>query len=624
MTAQLRFLVLEHLSVWHCGFAPLTAKNVSPAVAKSLNRASLASALGCAYNPSDRPRSWPPSTLHPLVYQRIPAFLHAATGEPPEVMGASLFVANQEEGCKSGVTATYFPVSSRVGSSSLHYNPSLGANGKLTDGPSPGDETMWRAPAAILIGASPRALISVIAVLCRVDAQLPECGTTSLIIAPRHAYPQVRAHLGGCLPPGGFADAPTLRAMKDLFTGGFIPSVLLISLELVLCHDPVGDRLWDRCFIMGWPKSSDALTRANVVPKSNFTVALSLLNEDDSGRSYFRTEEADIRFSRVSRLMRIPQTAISDPETLYRLVSNRLHRMPTSNAQRGPTVIRYTVTEGPAPSETELRKTAGVGEISRARSIILGGVAIKGPFPWVTSSSQVAKHFSEHSAKSQTSEFSTRSHAGEREDACPICFDSGPDTVTLCGHWFCAHCLLPALINVPACPLCKGPTDRFRDVVTVGKPVACAEQIAFIRFVASELSSHGKTVLVCSFGELHEKFASALRKLGRAMTTWCGNARQIQLNYDRFMADDSAVLLVDPVALPLRWVSFPSGLVKRIVVLAPLCTRRSEVGCQLREVLDACGRDTPMTVVTRGASDTGMPETCPCATRECVTLVRAT
>ncbi|XP_050741072.1 uncharacterized protein LOC127010691 [Drosophila biarmipes] len=45
---------------------------------------------------------------------------------------------------------------------------------------------------------------------------------------------------------------------------------------------------------------------------------------------------------------------------------------------------------------------------------------------------------------------------------CPICIDPPEQPVaTMCGHVFCRGCLIPALLPLRSCPMCKESVSRF-------------------------------------------------------------------------------------------------------------------------------------------------------------------
>jgi hypothetical protein len=604
VVSRVRFCILDRLSIWHFGGGALLASAIPRSVALELNRTALDTAITEAL--VIRGNVPPAQTLlNPLIYHMLPRFADASRGQAIDVIGASLFLFQLEQSCKSNMNLLLLPTSSCLGSSSIYLNAAC----RLTDRqPPPTGQQRWAAPGAIIAAADVSSLMSTLIVSCKVNRF-----DSTLIIAPRFAYPQVRKSLldAGLL----FAHAPTLGAAKELLLGP-LPPILLLSLELMQCHDPFSELCWDRCFLLSWQLCSDALTRCNIVPKAFFKVGLCLSQDEGQPQSHQsqqsqqfqqqsqqpQNSELDFsrKMSRLCLLFSIPRENLCNPEAIHTLISSRIHRLVQKSQEL--LVVPYRFSAAPAPSEIEIRKTAASTPLCKARSHLLGGLLMaKGPFPWVQDcGDMVACFFSKHSLKQKPTGFSSRSYTGNSVEPCPICFDSSPDTVTSCGHWFCAHCLLVALMHVPACPICKAPTNRAQDVVSIGRPLACPEQIAYIDCVAAELKcTVGRIVVLCSYGELHEKFASALRSRLVPVVTWCGNARQIQMNYDRFLENPEGVLLVDPVALSLRWTAFAAGIVSSILVLSPLSNRRSKKCCQLREVLRCCGTETAVVLLSR-------------------------
>jgi hypothetical protein len=195
---------------------------------------------------------------------------------------------------------------------------------------------------------------------------------------------------------------------------------------------------------------------------------------------------------------------------------------------------------------------------------------------------------------------------------CPICMERAPDTVTVCGHWFCKECLAQSLIGKTQCPCCKTHLRRKFDIVSIKVPIASTMEIWLEQYLRAHIDQ--KIILMSSFGEVHEKLGSKMRKNGLNVTAWRGSIAQLIKTYSKFNSVDSGVLLVDEASsINTRWVSFKN--VFKVVILQPLKNTTNDVCCQVRDVL-ACCNPTQIEVVAR-RSTSGIPELPTCMSRKC-------
>ena len=196
------------------------------------------------------------------------------------------------------------------------------------------------------------------------------------------------------------------------------------------------------------------------------------------------------------------------------------------------------------------------------------------------------------------------------EESCPVCFSAAPDTVTACGHWFCEACLLPWLSGRRSCPLCReGPSPASWPsafVVRAADDERGRDEApdALLDWLASALRARvgrgDRVLLVSSHGECHEALAARLRRSraeGLLVSVWRGNCGELRRAARDFAAAPS-VLIADPAAVPLRWMT-PSA--SRVVALLPL---RGYGCCLLRQAVDAAAPGAAFEVVWRAPQAT--------------------
>ena len=635
LAAHLRFMILHRVAIWHLGAQPPAASSVPPHVGAAVCKSTAAEVFSAWWGtPVQSPNvaRHRPVVVHPMAHQRLSLLdtcLPANEEGRRDILSGSVFVAQQEEGARTCSTTIYCPTAARLGSSELQYvYPSEpGLRGVVTP-VSPALDNHRGAPGALVVGDRPHVLLGIVALLCLVDSE--DSTATTLIVAPRHIFPSAARIVGGAVGPARFRAVATLKDLRETNVSA-LPPVVLTSLELTQSHSPFGPRR--RVCILGWPHSSDVLRRSRVRLGAQFTVAFALASEVDG--AMMPNRHAAMRAERLGDLLSMPPSCLSDACALQQVFESRVHRLGVPPL---PSVgsLRYAVVAAPRLSDTEAKRGAGLVEPARSRAMLLGPLyGPGGPFPWVPhgEGDAVAAHFrrSSPSKASRADAFAETSYRSEPpRDHCPICFDPDPTTVTLCGHWFCGDCLLPALETVPVCPLCKSPTDLHVDVVSVGRPVVAPQRTAYLDFLGRHLEHAPlKSVVLCSHGELHEKLASALRSRGVRAAAWSGNARQVHQNCETFCREEvRCCLLVDPATLSISWLARlpPVG---HIYVMAPLLSLKRPCCCQLRDVFSVFrgedGLPAPLSFICR--SEDHLPQTpfVGCGhTGGCLQLLRAT
>jgi hypothetical protein len=466
-----------------------------------------------------------------------------------------------------------------------------------------------RAPAAVLYSSESQNLIeSAIAFaklpVLRFDDHSGQLEGGTLLVAPRYALANIIKSLTG------IADvlATTIKEFRNqrcATSDNGPPTLAVMSLELITSHNPTKDVLWKRCVIIGWPHTAIALDQAGARPRTHFTVGVAHENDLESG---LIGEGSNVETWKIASLMSAPEWCLDEPDTLLRVLQTRFFKVSSNSEQQQQqhrdAIIPYSVLMGPAPNRDEENFRRGARGIFRDRSFVFPAFAsLRGPFRRVMGEGveDVRRHFRNNGIE-VTGGFANRNIEEMRRDdgthkECPICYECRAETVTACGHWFCAGCLKVSLDRDSVCPICKTPTNKEIGVVSVGRAPSMSEsQDACLPFLANSIKSAltGRTIVVASFHELHDRVCKALVSIGVPIRVWGGSASQIIKNEEDFKNGSIRSLLIDPCEMPCRWTSFSD--VEQILILFPLCTRRMESCCQIKEVVDACKGNQPKIV----------------------------
>lgn len=629
-TSNFQNVLLKRISIWHLSEFPLHPTSVPVRVAASICAGAVLEVFLSTWKAviEDRKDDLHKSFVnHPHIFSRFEEISNAAqqNNYGRDAVTAAFFAAQHEEGATFGITDLSCPTSTRLGSSNVAYvYPAAGGHvqqyGQVTSFFEYSTEVFCPAPGALVIGSDTEVLLNIVATLCQSD----NIDWTTLIVAPRHIFATAHRLLRDTLR----TTTPTriqyksFATLKDISTmlesGAALPPVVLTSLELVQAHNPFSNLRprSRRLVLLGWPHTGDVLLRSNVCLEGTFTLALAAQAELNTRSMLPSRSTLNPWIKRLANLFSLAPERLADAGLLRQLLSSRLLCIGTTHVSQFPQVsISCDLLVAPELSEAEKRRAAGLKEPARSRSILFGALyGPAGPFPWIpqqqNTSETVFSHFQQSSpAKAARADaFARKSYgADEHRDSCPICFDPKPTTVTLCGHWFCGECLMPALETVPACPLCKSPTNPHGDVVSIGRPVVSPDRSIFINFLGDLLQkAPGKTVVACSHGELHEKLARELRSRGvENVLPWTGNARQVTKHYETYCREGlRCCLLVDPAALSPLWMKLPAlPPTGHIFVLAPLLDLKRPSCCQIREISHVFrgvnGESAPLTFVCR-------------------------
>lgn len=416
-------------------------------------------------------------------------------------------------------------------------------------------------------------------------------GDSTLVVAPRSAVPSTvaalrRAALDPCL-------VWTTRAASS-FVGASVPTVVTPEMSLLLPN-----LRWRRIFYVGWPAAFVQGLEAEC------HLALGIEHEVSAAAA-----ERRLFLARLTQLFLLSPDVLQNAPTLERLLAAAVHR-DGPPADFGVAVRKYAYSHPPAPA----RHADGATDRDVFLEPLVEGLR---RFP---ASSDAARFFAGRALSAYAQE-SLAAIGG----TCPVCLEDRADTVTRCGHWFCASCLSAALRRSPSCPVCKQALRREKDAVTLSssdaRPAPTEELLWLAERLGRRVGAGGKLALFAAFAQAHEAFGAFLRAQGVSyVASWRGNARQLLQTFDRFNAAASGVLLVDSSRLDLRWVRFEG--VAEVWIMQPL-SGPTDPCCQLRQIVNTCPSALHVEVV--GVS----PEPCiaelpVCEFRHlCPVMVRAT
>lgn len=609
LAGENRLVVLERMQLWFRDqTTPLTSLIVNlglKTLAQRVFDTSRQDAIQTLWSPSTIGINLrePYSSCHPSVQRCLPFIANLRSDLVPIIT----FLAHKEALDVTGSGSIWAPAVTRLGSSAVsfvHTTSRLVASSSSlqTEG------QMLRAPAIVLYGSDSRRLIDSTIAYVQLPALRHKAppGLTSdsgleggtLIVAPRCAITNAISSLIG------IADvlATTIKEFRNQRRNISALNIAVMSLELITSHDPTRNVHWDRCVIIGWPQTSDALDRAKARPRAQFTVGVAHDAELDAGLVQCTTKTA---IQKIASLIEAPEWSLDAPDTLLQVLQSRFFCVSPDLSSGGPlsdTIIPYDVHCGPPPDDDEELFRRGARGVYRDRSFVFPAFAsLRGPFRRVRGREEEVRDHFRQSGALVTSCFANRSIDQLRSDdgtahkECPICYECRAETVTACGHWFCAGCLRISLDREPVCPMCRTPTDARRDAVSVGRAPSMSEsQEACLPFLATTIKSAlpARTLVIASFPELHDRVCKSLVSLGVPIRVWGGSATQIIQNEEAFKIGTTVrSLLIDPCTMPCHWTIFND--VDQILVLLPLCTRRRAACCQIKEVVDACEGSQP-------------------------------
>lgn len=526
--------------------------------------------------------STPPkaSFSHPSIYKAVPSLTRFCFS----LVKPLLFVLNREaldNGAPDTISGIF---KTHMGKCDVWYNHCTNMLQTRREATSSSESpTIIHERGAVVYGENTTELISFATAFAQVaptttlaSSSFCEKEGGTLILAPRWALFSLAEALGQNVD----LIASNLQEYRRKCEGNSLNIVVLAS-ELFNSNDPTryvdSVDYWRRLIIVDWP-----LVLERSLPKSSFTLGIASTDEL-SRRLLFDTRSAA---KSIGDLLGIPSEGLGDPEALNAILKSRfwaMDEMPST-----PRTVEYDMKWGPVPDDEEERFCRGAKGVHLMRSLVFPAFAtIRGPFKRVKNVKNV-EDITDCFARTATA-FTTRSIEDAGDSECPICYEKRADTITVCGHWFCAGCLSTCLARQVYCPICKGDLHPRYDVVSIGPSFPSSDsQMAVLPFLADCVRNvPGKVVVIASFSELHDKVCKSLTTtFGVSSRSRSGSATQIMKCDKDFNDGNLKVMMVDPSSVPCRWSRFQN--VEQIFVLYPLYQRGLASCCQVKEVLAAC------------------------------------
>ena len=617
--------VMDGLECWTSGFLLLSssksffplvysvyatrgpARNLSAKVAECLaSNALMASVRDVFANPLHAHVSGTtlgPGLCHPMAYTSL--MLKASSlRDDPEALRALFFVVHSEANTNTRSSLFYGQDATRLGASTFTYRSGGGERSVQKAVPPnifPGEVVRGCA----VVGYDGVSLLSILSALLEVDASSP-----TLVVAERAAVPFV----GEALRRGG-RSVTTLLTLSD-YNSLLLESskVVLVNVEM-LCHSDsephlmaLKRRAWHRLVTVGWPQVSQELEMANT--SFSYQTHLCLAVTED-----LLIHDCLLDVSSVAALLGLSERAMQDPISMNVLLRQRVfHLSPFCENKQKPGVLRrpelsYAIQKAPDVDSDEAAKLCNYRGTKRLMRTLFGSLCNsgKGAFSSLAEGATLLEHFTSLSIR--LTPFAVSQLGAPTSDTeCPVCFEPNPPVVTSCGHRYCQGCLQQSLSSQRRCPACRAPL-HLRDVVhTRAQPEALGAYLEFLFDLLKKRTS-GRSLVLASWGETHERLASSFRRKGLShVWAWRGGSKQMCVNLHRFSNSNNATLLVDPGSdcFSLSWARF-SG-VSEVYVLWPLNASEGldDICCQLRRaqaavpgarfVLVARDRDTTLPV----------------------------
>lgn len=559
-------------------FPPVGSDGPLPRVVPLVAEALCASAMREAL----RAVRTPPEQRPTLMLQGMELLEPRLTGLHSDLAGPVVFAARAEAAALTGLASYQGQDVVRLGLSRFAYRFSTqkvevpGAPSALPPEPLRG---------CLLVGHRPKLLLSVARLLLASTPpslrSLVLCGRDELpfVVAALEAEPLIAARLHVAATATALA-APAYDAAAVVVA----PLWLLENVQVMATLARVP---WHRLLSVGWPEVSRRLCR-EVIGALRCATHLALATAEA-----LREQAAHVDRGTVAHLLGLQAAGLNDAGSLVAALHERVLHV---DAPHSPQVRGYRLALAP-PDEQELLGLDGVRGAQRTRRLFFPlfcelSAAQRANFPPLRDGTP-AEHFARlGGALSSYAEVALASSEGQD---CPICFEAQPPVVTRCGHRYCEDCLRQALARRRSCPACREALQPQRDIVVLRPPVRSGLPSALMRRLAVLLGDPAqRTLVVASFGDVHERLAQWLRRQGRARTwAWRGNTQQRLATLRRFELHADAALLVDPTALALHWASFDH--VDRVLLLWPLLG--SDPCCQLRRLYAAVEHCASVTTV---------------------------
>lgn len=583
------------------------APRLSDKVAQCLATSAVLSAIRDVFEnpvPHHTTTSMGPSLCHPVAYSVLmqkTARLHLA----PEVLRAVFFIVHSEACTMARTSIFYGQDATRLGTSSFTYRGGQGHGAVQRSVPPtifPGEVVRGCA----VVSQASSDLFAVLAALLEVDASSP-----TLVLSERAAVPFLEEALRRSA-----ASATNLLTLKDFDVTSFAAgNVVIVSMEM-LCHDEtephmlaLRSRPWFRLVTVGWPQVSQELSMTSLSFNYQTHLCLSIAEDLHLYESLFDTET-------VAALLGVSEAALQEPLAVSALLRQRIfHMSPFAENGTLGTLSRprlcYSMQQAPPMDNEEAAKLANFRGAKRQMRMLFGGLCAsgKGRFAMLPEGVSALDYFA--SLHIRISPFAqVQLTQGDVEAECPVCFEPNPPVLTSCGHRYCQQCLQQSLLTQRRCPACRAPL-QVRDIVnTEGRP----EEVGiYLDYVATLLQRKpaGRALVLASWGEVHERLASALRRKNLPnVWAWRGGAKQLCVTLQRFRNSSDASLLVDPGsdAFALAWACFEG--VKHVYALWPLnaADGHDDICCQLRRAKAAApGARFVFVTRERGAAPQSLP-----------------
>ena len=593
--------LMDGLDCWASGFlllAPATsfcplvfsvysmrgrAPRLSEKVAQSLASSAVLSAIRDVFEHpmpyQSSGTSTGPSLCHPVAYSvlmRKVARLQLA----PEALRAVFFVVHSEASTLARTSIFYGQDATRLGTSSFTYRGGQGHGAVQRAVPPnifPGEVVRGCA----VVAQSSADVFAVLAAVLELESSSP-----TLVLSERAAVPFLEEALRGSA-----ARVVNLLTLKDFDANSFAASVVVIVSMEMLTHEETAPhmlalrrRAWFRLVTVGWPQVSQELSMTSLSFSYQTHLCLSLAEDLQLYESLSDAES-------VAALLGVSETTLQDPVAVNALLRQRIfHMSPFQDNQRPLGALHrpqlgYSVQRAPPLDTDETARLVSFRGAKRQMRMLFGGVCAsgKGRFATLPEGMAALDHFT--GLHVRISAFAlTQLTQNDTEAECPVCFEANPPVLTSCGHRFCQQCLQQSLLTQRRCPACRTPLQA-RDVVdTRGRPEELGTYLDFVLELLQR-RPEGRALVLASWGEVHERLASALRRKGLPnVWAWRGGAKQLCVTLQRFRGSTTASLLVDPGsdAFALAWARFDG--VARVYVLWPLnaAAELDDVCCQLR------------------------------------------
>ena len=548
---------------------------VTDFVAQSLCKSTFYEAISIFFTPPSRP-TFLTLTGSELLLPNI-----ASSWNTDDVQSAALFAMSAEAASISGETYYTGLDAMRLGDSRFSYNLATATLNCHTPSRS---QQAQRLRGCLIVGVSPKALLKV----ARLVLSSTSPSLRSLILCSREELPFVAL----ALKDKAFV-ASTVSSLNEADCA--VASVVLTTIEVLDSVDgfrKLTTTSWHRLVSIGWPKISWRLCHT-ALSILHFDVHLALTTMEA-----MQEDAAMLESETVAHLLGLSYTSLNEPIGLAAALGDRVLYM--RGMAKCASVQSYKVwVASQAQRDEQVQQQSRVdSRVGRLKQLLFRPFCeITRKFPLLQVATP-ALHFASlgGAINDYAQAAMSRFGSGEGRD-CPICFEEDAAAVTRCGHRYCESCLQQALQAQQlrqaalSCPACREPLAPQRDIVVLRTSLEDDIEATpiMLRLLEEIASTGGRKIVVASYGDVHERLASWLRRRGRSRTwAWRGNTQHLLLTAQRFHRHHDATLLIDPATLSLHFASFEN--VRSIVILWPLQSIPNcepESCCQLRRLYNS-------------------------------------